>query len=82
MSFMTGWKGIFVAALLVVPAHAGMLSHNTQSVEAGVDQALLHAAVAYDRDSAEASIASTEQRCRFTPSRNPVRPRRNECRLA
>jgi hypothetical protein len=52
---------------------------------------LARAAVAFDRDTllgdaeqhlAASIMASSEQRCRFTAGRNPLRPRRNECRLA
>jgi hypothetical protein len=82
------------AVALIATAAFGVASATTPAVEAAegrnVDATVLMDAVSFDRDAdlavtapAEfASLATTERKCRFTSSRNPLRVRSNECRLA
>jgi hypothetical protein len=84
-------KNSFVrgACALVVMAAFGTVGTATaaHSATAEREPAELRRAVAFDReaDLAEATLATRpgeKKKCRFTASRNALRPRSNECRLA
>jgi hypothetical protein len=81
------------AVALIAAAAFGVAGAASPSVPADLDRTVvtpaLLQAVSFDRDAdltsvaADfASLANTERKCRFTSSRNPLRVRSNECRLA
>jgi hypothetical protein len=84
-------RGIVV---LIAAAAFGTAGAATAPVTADADRtiptAALLEAISFDRHAdlttvaaADfASLANTERKCRFTSSRNPLRVRSNECRLA
>jgi hypothetical protein len=87
MRFSTLGKSILVAAMVVaLPATAGdsaAPAADAQTAAGATALAEARQAVAFDRHAeADLALASREERCRFSAGRNPVRPRRNECRLA
>jgi hypothetical protein len=93
MTFSLLGKTILVAAAVVAcPAQAGfgqdaVSRENLNQTDTGLIVA--RQATVFDRDGSAAAldsqatlIAARDDRCRFSAGRNPVRPRRNECRLA